>query len=131
MWILIGFFVVGLIILYKRSTEIVTVNPLQGRRRAPLPGDQSPAADAGDAAPAASFAGILGALKQAAEQAAEEAARQNSGGGAKLPVNKDRAAILRLIRNDRLIEAIQLYRRVHGVDLQTAKRAVDKMMSER
>lgn len=126
MWILIGFVAVAFIILYKRSTEIITVNPLQGRPQAPLPGVEAAEDEpAEDEQP--SFSGFLGALKDAAE----EAARQNAGRPAKLPVNKGRAEIIKMVRNDQFIEAIQLYRRLYGVDLQTAKRAVDKMMLER
>ena len=84
MFTFIGFIIVSFIILYKRSTEIIVVNPLQGRRQAPLPG--SP---------------------------------------------QGRAAIIKLVENNRFIEAMQLYRRLYGVDLQTAKKAVDKMMLER
>lgn len=126
MWILIGFVAVAFIILYKRSTEIITVNPLSGRPQAPLPGvEDAEDEPAEDEQP--SFSGFLGALKDAAE----EAARQNAGRQAKLPVNKGRAEIIRMVQNNQFIEAIQLYRRLYGVDLQTAKRAVDKMMLER
>lgn len=126
MWILIGFVAVAFIILYKRSTEIITVNPLQGRPQAPLPGAQEAEEEPEDGEQP-SFSGFLGALKDAAE----EAARQNAGRQAKLPGNKGRAEIIRMVRNDQFIEAIQLYRRLYGVDLQTAKRAVDKLMQER
>lgn len=126
MWILIGFVAVAFIILYKRSTEIITVNPLSGRPQGPLPGaPETEAEPEEDEQP--SFSGFLGALKDAAE----EAARQNAGRPAKLPVNKGRAEIIRMVQNNQFIEAIQLYRRLYGVDLQTAKRAVDKMMQER
>lgn len=123
MWILIGFVAVAFIILYKRSTEIITVNPLSGRPRGPLPGaPETEAEPEEDEQP--SFSGFLGALKQAAEQAAQQA---NQGQASA----QGRAAIIRLVRNNQFIEAIQLYRRLYGVDLQTAKRAVDKMMLER
>jgi len=123
MWILIGFVAVAFIILYKRSTEIITVNPLQGRRQAPMPGAPEPDEESEqDEQP--SFSGFLGALKQAAEQAAQQA---NQGQASA----QGRAAIIQMVRNNQFIEAIQLYRRLYGVDLQTAKRAVDKMMLER
>ncbi len=123
MWILIGLVAVAFIILYKRSTEIITVNPLQGRRQAPMPGGPERNEDEEqDEQP--SFSGFLGALKQAAEQAAQQA---NQGQASA----QGRAAIIQMVRNNQFIEAIQLYRRLYGVDLQTAKRAVDKMMLER
>jgi len=122
MWIFIGLIVVAFIILYKRSTEIITVNPLHGRRQGPLPGDESPSDD--DEGQSPSFAGVLGAIKQAAEEAARQA--QQTQGSA-----QGRAAIIQMIRSNQLIEAVQLYRRLYGVDLQTAKRAVDKMRLER
>lgn len=126
MWTFIGFVAVAFIILYKRSTEIITVNPLSGRPQGPLPGAPEPA-DQPSQDEQPSFSGFLGALKEAAE----EAARQNAGRPAKLPVNKGRAEIIKMVQNNQFIEAIQLYRRLYGVDLQTAKRAVDKMMLER
>lgn len=126
MWILIGFVAVAFIILYKRSTEIITVNPLSGRPQGPLPGAPE-AEEAPEQDEQPSFSGFLGALKEAAE----EAARQNAGRPAKLPVAKGRAAIIQMVQNNQFIEAIQLYRRLYGVDLATAKKAVDKMMLER
>lgn len=131
MWIFLGLVAVVFIILYKRSTEIITVNPLHGRPQPPLPGDEP--VEARRDAP--TFAGVLGAIKQAveeaAEKAAEEAARQSGSGGAKLPVNKGRAEIIQMARNGQMIEAMQLYRRLYGVDLQTAKKAIDKILLER
>lgn len=127
MWIFLGLVAVAFIILYKRSTEIITVNPL----RPPVPGD-SPSEGRAETP---TFAGVLGAIKQAvedaAEKAAEEAARQGGTGGATLPVNKGRAEIIRMARQGQMIEAMQLYRRLYGVDLQTAKKAIDKILLER
>jgi hypothetical protein len=122
MWILIGLVAVAFIILYKRSTEIISVNPLQGRPQAPLPG--ADAEQEADAPEQPSFSGFLGALKQAAEQAAQQASQGQASA-------QGRAAIIQMVRNNQFIEAIQLYRRLYGVDLQTAKRAIDKMMLER
>ena len=116
MFTFIGLVVVAFIILYKRSTEIIVVNPLQGRRQAPMPGDASENDDEEDSEPAPSFAGLLDAIQQAS---------QNPG------APQGRAAIIKLVENNRFIEAIQLYRRLYGVDLQAAKKAVDKMMLER
>ncbi|MDP3543716.1 MAG: hypothetical protein Q8T11_14705 [Elusimicrobiota bacterium] len=127
MWIFLGLVAVVFIILYKRSTEIITVNPLRGRPRPPLPGDDSPK----DEREAPTFAGVLGAIKHAVEEAAEEAARQGQSSGAKLPVNMGRAEIIQMARNGQMIEAMQLYRRLYGVDLQTAKKAIDKILLER
>jgi hypothetical protein len=125
MWIFIGLVAVAFIILYKRSTEIITVNPLQGRRQAPMPGDEARDDDGEDEdAPAPNLSGFLGALKQAAEQAAAQANQTQASA-------QGRAAIIQMVRSNQLIEAIQLYRRLYGVDLQTAKRAIDKMMLER
>lgn len=119
MWTIIGFVIVGFIILHKRSTGIITVNPLQARRRGPAPEAEEPQAP--------SLAGVLGAIKQAAE----EAARQDPGGGARLPAGLGREAIIKLVRGGRSIEAVQLYRRFYGVDLKTAKKAVEDLMQER
>lgn len=113
MFTFIGFVVVFLIIFYKRSTEIITINPLQGQRQAPRTG-------AGDeeVAPESvpDFARLLNTIQQAT---------QNPGSP------QGRAAIIKLVENNQFIEAMQLYRRLYGVDLQTAKKAVDKMMLEK
>ncbi len=110
--VFIGLIVVFFIILYKRSTEIIVVNPLKGQRQAPLPDDDAP-----DAAP--DFAGLLGNIQQAVQAAQNPAAAQG------------RAAIMQMVQNNQFIEAIQLYRRLYGVDLRAAKQAVDKMMLEK
>jgi hypothetical protein len=121
MWVLLGFVAVAFVILYKRSTEIITVNPLRGLR----PGDARPEDEASpsDGADSFDYARLLSTVQQAAEQAV---ARQAGGPAA----GQGRAAIIKLVRNNQFIEAIQLYRRVYGVDLQTAKRAVDQLMLE-
>lgn len=116
MWIFLGLVAVVFIILYKRSTEIITVNPL----RPPAPGDLP----RGDQQEAPTFAGILGAIKDAAEHAANEASKTQSS-------VQGRAAIIQMARNGQMIEAMQLYRRLYGVDLQTAKKAIDKILTER
>lgn len=120
MWIFLGLIAVVFIILYKRSTEIITVNPLHGRPRPPLPGDEPD--DARSEAP--TFAGVLGAIKDAAEHAAKEASKTQASA-------QGRAAIIQMARNGQMIEAMQLYRRLYGVDLQTAKKAIDKILLER
>lgn len=116
MWIFLGLVAVVFIILYKRSTEIITVNPL----RPPVPGD----APREDRPEAPTFAGILGAIKDAAEHAAKEASKAQQG-------VQGRAAIIQMARGGQMIEAMQLYRRLYGVDLQTAKKAIDKILLER
>ena len=116
MYTLIGLVIVAFIILYKRSTEIIVVNPLRGQRQAPMPGDTSENDDEGDSEPAPSLAGLLGAIQQASQNPASA---------------QGRAAIVQMVQNNQFIEAIQLYRRLYGVDLATAKKAVDKMMMER
>jgi hypothetical protein len=112
----IGLIVVAFIILYKRSTEIIVVNPLRGQRQAPMPGDMSEDADEEGSEPAPSFAGLLSAIQQASQNPAS---------------TQGHAAIVQMVQNNQFIEAIQLYRRLYGVDLATAKKAVDKMMLER
>ena len=119
---LIGFIIVSFIILYKRSTEIIVVNPMQGTRPA-APVLRGPEGDEPDAPGVPDFARLLNTIQQAATQ--------QSGGGAKLHVNQGRAAILKMVQNNQFIEAMQLYRRLYGVDLQTAKKAIDKIMLER
>ncbi len=118
MFTFIGLIVVSFIILYKRSTEIIVVNPLRGQSQAPMPGDtaENDAEDEEDSQPAPSFAGLLGAIQQAAQKSAS---------------TQGRAAIIQMVQNNQFIEAIQLYRRLYGVDLSTAKKAVDKMMLEK
>jgi hypothetical protein len=116
----IGFIIVGCIILYKRSTEIITVNPLRGQFQAPLPGDEAEEEeDDEDASDVPDFARLVNTISQAA---------RNPKGFAE---GQGRAAVLKLVENNKFIEAMQLYRRLYGVDLQTAKKAVDKMMLER
>src|SRR4051812_44952147 len=60
----------------------------------------------------------------------EESAASSTSGGAKLPVNVKNAAIRDLVSRNEFIEAMQLYRRLHNVDMATAKAAIDKMMLE-
>lgn len=120
MWIFLGFVAVAFIILYKRSTEIITVNPLRGRPPSPLPGDEPQEDDR----EAPTFAGVLGAIKDAAEHASQEASKARTA-------VQGRAAIIQMARSGQMIEAMQLYRRLYGVDLQTAKKAIDKILLER
>ncbi len=115
MWIFLGLVAVVFIILHKRSTEIITVNPL----RPPPAG--APREDREDAP---TFAGVLGAIKDAAEHASQEASKARTA-------VQGRAAIIQMARNGQMIEAMQLYRRLYGVDLQTAKKAIDKILLER
>jgi len=112
----IGFIIVGCIILYKRSTEIITVNPLRGQFQAPLPGVE---AEEEEDADVPDFARLVNTISQAA---------RNPKGFAE---GQGRAAVLKLVENNKFIEAMQLYRRLYGVDLAAAKKAVDKMMLER
>ena len=112
----IGFVVVSFIILYKRSTEIIVVNPMQGTRPAApvLRGPEGDEPDAPDSVP--DFARLLNTIQQAAQKPASA---------------QGRAAIIQMVQKNQFIEAIQLYRRLYGVDLQTAKKAIDKIMLER
>lgn len=119
MWFLGLIIAVGTI-LYKRATEIVVVRPLDGLKR-----------DAGTP----DFASILTTIQQAAEQAAQEANRQNQprrerqiAAQVKGKSEQGRAAIRALVANNRFYEAIDLYRRIYGVDQEAAKKAVDEMM---
>lgn len=112
----IGFVAVACVILYKRSTEIITVNPLKGQYQAPPPGVEPEEEDETDVP---DFARLVNTISQAARDPKGFAEGQG------------RSAILKLVRNNQFIEAMQLYRRLYGVDLATAKKAVDKMMLER
>ncbi len=119
MWFLGLIAAVG-VILYKRATEIVVIRPLDGLKR-----------DAGTP----DFASILTTIQQAAEQAAAEANRQNqprrepqAGAQVRGKSEQGRAAIRALVANNRFYEAIELYKRVYGVDGEAAKKAVDEMM---
>lgn len=120
MWIFLGFVAVAFIILYKRSTEIITVNPLRARPPSPLPGEEP--REEHDEAP--TFASVLGAIKEAAQEANREANKVQAS-------VQGRAAIIQMARQGQMIEAMQLYRRLYGVDLQTAKKAIDKILLER
>lgn len=94
----VGFVVVAFIILYKRSTEIIVVNPLRGQNRSPLPGAAEPDQDDDDAPESVpDFARLLNTIQQAAQKPVSD---------------QGRAAILRMVQNDKFIEAIQLYRRL-------------------
>ena len=96
-------------LIYKRSTDIITVNPLSSQNKFGLP----------------DFTSIVNTIQDIAKQAAEEAAQ----GSAQRPQGaQGRAAIRAMVQNDQFIEAIQLYRRTYGVDLATAKKAVDEIM---
>jgi len=116
MFIFIGLIVVAFIILYKRSTEIIVVNPMRAQRPAPDLRGPEDAADE-DNNESVDFGRLLNTIQQAVTQP-----DQASGQGDE--------AIRRLIRSDKFIEAMQLYRKVHGVDLRTAKKAVDRLMLE-
>jgi ribosomal protein L7/L12 len=113
MWIFLGLVAVAFIILHKRSTEIITVNPLR---------PPTPASAAKEEGP--TFAGVLGAIKEAAQEANREANKVQAA-------VQGRAAIIQMARDGQMIEAMQLYRRLYGVDLQTAKKAIDKILLER
>ena len=122
MFTFIGFIVVFLIIFYKRATEIVVVNPMRGLGpAAPALREPSDSEKEPDSVP--DFARLLNTIQQASTRA--------PGGGAKLPVNQGRAAIIKMVENNQFIEAMQLYRRLYGVDLAVAKKAIDKIMLER
>ncbi|MBI5245742.1 MAG: hypothetical protein HY923_01065 [Elusimicrobia bacterium] len=111
--VFLGLICVAAYLVYKRSTDIITVNPLSSQSKTGAP----------------DFSAIVNTISQVAQQAASEAAqgsggariRQSSGG-------QGRAAIRSMVQNNQFIEAIQLYRRMYGVDLATAKKAVDEIM---
>ncbi|MDD5302493.1 MAG: hypothetical protein PHS14_05220 [Elusimicrobia bacterium] len=114
MWIILGLIAVAFRILYTRSTDIIVVNPLQGRRQSPPPGAE-PEDDESEPQSVPDFARLLNTIQQAAQPASAQG----------------RAAIIQMVQNNQFIEAMQLYRRLYGVDLATAKKAIDKMMLER
>lgn len=121
MLIIIGFVIVACIVVYKRSTEIIVVNPMRYHQ---------PSARASESI---DFGRILNTIQEAAAEAAKEANAPGSSGGAKLPRSsgdKGRAAIRAMVKNQQFIQAIQKYKEVYGVDLRTAKKAVDEMMLE-
>ncbi len=117
----LGFVAVAFYLLYKRSTEIVVVNPLRDARLYPPPSPRSEN-PAGGPIDQMDFSRLLNTIQQASAQP----------GGLKRPnaVNNGRAAIRLMVKNNQFIEAIQLYRRLYGVDLAAAKKAVDAMMLE-
>ncbi len=72
---------------------------------------------------------IVNTIQEVAKQAADQAAQ--GSGGARLSSSQGatgRAAIRAMVKNNQFIEAIQLYKRMYGVDLATAKKAVDEIM---
>ncbi len=110
--ILIGLAIVAVIILYKRSTGIVTVNPLSGAR----PTVQRPDGAEEKNPQSVDFAGLIGTIRGVAQATGSS--------------EKGRAAIKLLVQNDRMNEAAYLYRRVYGVDLPAARAAVEEMTRE-
>ncbi len=105
MLIIIGFVIVACIVVYKRSTEIIVVNPMRYHQ---------PSAQASESI---DFGRILNTI--------QEANASGSSAG-----DKGRAAIRNMVKNQQFLQAIQRYKEVYGVDLRTAKKAVDEMMLE-
>jgi hypothetical protein len=124
MLIFLGLIAAAVVVAYKRATEIVTINPLAALRK-------SSSLNVPEG-----FGQVLGALKEAAEEAERQANRQQTqrerteqhGQIPKGRSEQGRAAIRQLVSNNRFHEAIALYKRVYGVDAETAKKAVDEMM---
>lgn len=110
MLIIIGFVIVACIVVYKRSTEIIVVNPMRYHQ---------PSAQACESI---DFGRILNTIQEAAAEAAREGARPQT--------DKGRAAIRNMVKNHQFVQAIARYSQVYGVDLRTAKKAVDEMMLE-
>jgi len=109
--VFLGLLCIAAYLVYKRSTEIITVNPLSQQGRPAVP----------------NFTEIVNTIQDVARQAAEA----QGTGGAQLPQSQGkqgRAAIRAMVKNNQFIEAIQLYKRLYGVDLATAKKAVDEIM---
>jgi hypothetical protein len=118
MFTFIGLIVVAFIILYRRSTEIVTINPMRGAGQA-APVLRGPEDESGEEdAPSLDFGRLINTIQQASQAQTTESSNQSV------------EAIRRLIRSNQFIEAIQLYRRMYKTDLLTAKKAVDKLMLE-
>ena len=115
MFLFLGLIAVAFIILYKRSTEIIVINPMRSARPA-APALRGP--DEDEAPETLDFARLINTVQQAAQ-----------GKPVEIPV-QGREAIRRLVRSNQFIEAMQLYRRLYGVDLKTAKKAVDELMLE-
>jgi len=106
MFLLLGLVGAVFFVLYKRSTQIITV---ETRFTAP-------------ASRGVDFSSLLGSIQQAAEKAAQaEGARLETSG---LP------AIRAMVRNQQFVAAIQRYQQVYGVDARAAKKAIDGMMRE-
>jgi hypothetical protein len=111
MFTFIGLIAVAFFILYKRSTEIITINPMRGTSpAAPVAPDED--------APSIDFGRLINTIQQASQARSPELPQQGL------------EAIRRLVRSNQFIEAIQLYRRTYGTDLLAAKQAVDKLMLE-
>jgi hypothetical protein len=115
MFTFIGLIAVAFFILYKRSTEIITINPMRGAG----PGAASPRGpEDEEETPSIDFGRLINTIQQASQAQSADIPKQGL------------EAIRRLVRANQFIEAIQLYRRAYGTDLLTAKKAVDKLMLE-
>jgi hypothetical protein len=106
----------------QRSEGVVTVNPLRRSRQESVPGDDA-------APPQLSETKLAWAQISEAMQIAVDAAQSQAGkpGGDKVRGWQGRDEIKRLVRQNKFLEAIEVYKMMYGVDLKTAKRAVDKM----
>jgi hypothetical protein len=113
MFTFIGLVAVAGIILYRRSTEIITINPMRGSGPS-APVLREPDDDEQEDVPSIDFGRLINTIQQSSQA-------QSSQG-------QNLEAVRRLVRANQFIEAIQLYRRMYGTDLLTAKKAVDKLM---
>lgn len=116
--LVLGLIAAAVVIIYKRATEIVVVRPLDG-----LKSSSSAAPD---------FSLVVNAIAAAAQEAQKQnqprRERLSSAGGIQAKSERGRAAIRALVANNQFYEAIELYKRVYGVDGEAAKKAVDEMM---
>lgn len=114
--LVLGLIAAAVVIIYKRATEIVVVRPLDGLKTS--------SSDAPD------FSAVVNAIAAAAQEANRQNQRRErpSGGQFQAKSERGRAAIRALVSNNQFYEAIELYKRVYGVDGEAAKKAVDEMM---
>lgn len=115
--LVLGLIAAAVVIIYKRATEIVVIRPLDGLK-------SSSSSDAPD------FSAIVNAIAAAAQEANKQSPRRErpSGGQYQARSERGRAAIRAMVANNQFYEAIELYKKVYGVDGETAKKAVDEMM---
>ncbi len=129
MLLIIGVLVAIVLIIVTRKSEIISHDPLEGAH-------QPPTGEAADARTVlkmfkegkqADAIALFDKLKREVEEAADQDSEEESAVEGVPPDVGD--AILDLVDEGKLLEAIKLYREATGCDLLTAKQAIDRLQS--